>query len=345
MIREISIEELQNLKDIVLIDVRSEGEFSEATIPGAINLPLLDNFERAEVGKTYAQISPQSARQMGLSFISPKLPALVESALEFAQSGPLVLFCWRGGMRSKALASVLDLMGLSLYRLKGGIKAYRTMVLNYFETELSFKVIVISGNTGVGKTEFLTLLRQRGYPAIDLEKLANNRGSVFGAMGLGDPPSQKAFEAMLYEELKAFEGFNYIIVECESKRIGRVTLPVSFYQAMQEGTKILLFDSIANRIQILIKEYFAVPNALIEIDHALERLNKTLGHQKINELKLLIDHERFQDFTERLLIEYYDPLYAYPNQPTNEYRLCLNHENQELALIDMENYLADFTAL
>ncbi len=344
MIREINIEELSKLKNTILLDVRSEGEYSEATIPGALNLPLLNNFERAEVGKTYAQISPHLARQIGLSFISPKLPTLVESALEFAESGSLVLFCWRGGMRSKALATVLDLMGMSVYRLQGGFKAYRASVLDYFQTKLSFKVIVISGNTGVGKTEFIARLRQEGYPAIDLERLANNRGSVFGAMGLGPSPSQKGFEAMLYEELKSFADFNYIIVECESKRIGRVTLPVSFYQAMQEGTKILLYDSVDNRVQRLLKEYTAVPNALIEIDQALERLIRTLGQEKIKELKKLIELENFQDFTERLLLEYYDVLYSYPNQATPEYQLCLNHENQDLILKQMADYLTGWTA-
>ncbi|MHB8127007.1 MAG: tRNA 2-selenouridine(34) synthase MnmH [Desulfitobacteriaceae bacterium] len=343
MIREISIQELPNLNNKILIDVRSEGEYSEATIPGALNLPLLNNFERAEVGKTYTQISPHLARQIGLSFISPKLPTLVESALKLAKSGSLVLFCWRGGMRSKALATVLDLMGMSVYRLQGGFKAYRAIVLKYFQTKLSFKVIVICGNTGVGKTEFLARLRREGYPAIDLERLANNRGSVFGDMGLGPPPSQKAFEAMLYEELKSIVGFDYIIVECESKRIGRVTLPASFYQAMQEGTKVLVFDSVTNRVQRLLKEYTTVPNALIAINQALERLVRTLGHEKIKEFKKLIELGNFQDFTKRLLLEYYDLLYAYPNQATSEYQLCLNHENQDLILKQMTDYLAGWT--
>ena len=340
MIREIKIEELSNLENPVLIDVRSEGEYSEATIPGAFNLPLLNHFERAEVGKTYTQISPHLARQIGLSFISPKLPTLFENAIKLAESGSLVLFCWRGGTRSKALANVLDLMGMSVYRLQGGFKAYRASVVDYFQTKFTSKVIVISGNTGVGKTEFIACLRREGYPAIDLERLANNRGSVFGAMGLGPPPSQKAFEAMLYEEIKSFADFNYIIVECESKRIGRVTLPVSFHQAMQEGTKVLLYDSLANRVQRLVKEYIAVPNALIEIDQALERLIRTLGHEKIKELKRLIEHKNFEDFTERLLLEYYDLLYAYPNQATPEYPLCLNHEDQGLILKQMADYLA-----
>jgi tRNA 2-selenouridine synthase len=344
MIREISIEELSDIKNAILVDVRSEGEYSEATIPGALNLSLLDNYERAEVGTVYTQISPHAARQIGLSLISPKLPSLVERALKLAETGQLVVFCWRGGMRSKALATILDLMGIPVYRLQGGYKAYRAKVLEYFQNKPTYKFIVLSGNTGVGKTEFLSGLRREGYPAIDLEKLANNRGSVFGAMGLGAPPSQKAFEAMLYEELRSLAAFDYIIVECESKRIGRVSLPVNFYRAMQNGTKVLLFDSIPNRVERLVKEYSSVPNALTEIDNALERLLKTLGQTKVQYLKKLIRQENFREFTEKLLLEYYDLYYAYPNEASNDYQLCLNHEDKDQVLKQMKEFLAEWTA-
>jgi tRNA 2-selenouridine synthase len=342
MIREISIEELSNIHKAILVDVRSEGEYSEATIPGALNLPLLNNYERAEVGKAYTQISPNAARQIGLNLISPKLPSLVERALKLANSGKLVIFCWRGGMRSKALATILDLMGMPVYRLQGGYKAYRAKVLEYFQDKPIFKIIVLSGNTGVGKTEFLSRLHQEGYPVIDLEKLANNRGSVFGAMGLGAPPSQKAFEAMLYEELKSLAAFDYIIVECESKRIGRVTLPVNFYRAMQNGTKVLLFDSVPNRVERLVKEYSSVPNVLAEIDIALERLIRTLGYSKIEYLKELIQQKNFREFTEKLLLEYYDLYYSYPNEASDNYQLCLNHEDKELILKQMKRFLAEW---
>ncbi|HWQ73607.1 MAG TPA: tRNA 2-selenouridine(34) synthase MnmH [Desulfitobacteriaceae bacterium] len=346
MIREIRIEELFVFKKAILVDVRSEGEYSEATIPGALNLPLFNNYERAEVGKAYTQISPFAARKIGLNFISPKLPSLVERALKLAESGQLVVFCWRGGLRSKALAAILDLMGVPVYRLQGGYKAYRAKVLEFFQAEPAFKIIVLCGNTGVGKTEFLASLRREGYPVIDLEKLANNRGSVFGSMGLGDPPSQKAFEGMLYEELKSLAGFNYLIVECESKRIGKVTLPLSFYRAMQNGTRVLLFDSIPNRIARLVKEYSSVPNILTETDKALERLLKTLGRSKVHDLKELIRQENYPEFTEKLLLEYYDIYYAYPNEASDKYRLCLNQEDKEVLkqLKQMKEFLAEWSA-
>lgn len=336
MIKEISVEELKTLDHPVLVDVRSEGEFAEATIPGSVNLPLLNNDERAQVGTTYTQTSPSQAREIGLRIISPKLPDLVKKAEELSRKGPLVLFCWRGGMRSKSLASVIDLMGVPVYRLQGGYKAFRRQIVEYFQRDIPFHVVVLRGNTGVGKTDLLGRLRAEGYPAIDLEKLAKNRGSVFGAMGLGTPPSQKDFEAALYEEMESLGDHSYIIVECESKRIGRVTLPVRFFEAMQNGTQVLLYDTMENRVKRLLKEYTSVPNAMEEIDKALERLTKTLGHIKVQEFRRLLEAGHLDVFTERLLREYYDHLYAYPNEPSSEYAFCLSHEEPLKALRELE---------
>ncbi|WP_407308558.1 tRNA 2-selenouridine(34) synthase MnmH [Desulfosporosinus sp. SB140] len=339
MIKEIQVSDLKMLDHAVLVDVRSEGEFAEATIPGSVNLPLFNNQERAEVGTVYTQSSPSLARELGLSIVSPKLPDLLKEVEELSKKGPLVLFCWRGGMRSKSLAAVAELMGIPIYRLQGGYKAYRNQVVEYFQKELPFKVVVLRGNTGVGKTELLKKLRGEGYPAIDLENLANNRGSVFGAMGLGNPPSQKKFEGLLYEELDSLKEFPYIIVECESKRIGRVTLPATFFSAMQQGIQILHCDSLPNRVQRLIREYTAVPDAREEIRLALEKLIKTLGRVKVQELKALLETNSLEEFTEQLLVEYYDKLYAYPNEPSAEYDYFFDYREPTKALRELERYL------
>ncbi|MFZ3129753.1 MAG: tRNA 2-selenouridine(34) synthase MnmH [Desulfosporosinus sp.] len=339
MIKEINVQDLKTLDHPILVDVRSEGEFVEATLPGAVNLPLFDNLERAQIGTTYTQITPGLARELGLRIISPKLPQLVKKVEELSKNGPLVLFCWRGGTRSKALATVVDLMGIPIYRLLGGYKAYRKQVLEYFQTKLPFQVVVLRGNTGVGKTELLGQLRRDGYPAIDLENLANNRGSVFGAIGLGNPPSQKKFDGLLYEELVSLSKFSYIIVECESKRIGRVTLPFNLYTAMQEGKQVLHYDSLENRVQRLLTEYTSVPNALPEIGVALERLIKTLGHVKVRELRTLLETGCLDVFTERLLVEYYDKLYACTNEPSLDYAFYLNYLEPVKALRQLEGYL------
>lgn len=337
MIREISVQDLQKLPSPVLVDVRSEGEFFEATIPGAINLPLLNNIERAEVGNVYSH-SPARARELGLALVSPKLPRLVKEALALEHEGSLVMFCWRGGLRSKAFAQVLDLMGITVYRLAGGYKAYRKQVLDFFQPGFSLRLIVLRGNTGVGKTDMLGRLRRDGYPAIDLEGLARNRGSVFGDVGLGAPPSQKTFESLLYEELKHFQGWPYVIVECESKRIGRVTLPQEFFQAMQEGIQILVYDDLSRRVRRLRDEYTSEPEAFAEIQQALQRLVKTLGHEKVRRLNRLLTEDQ-DEFTQQLLVDYYDPLYAYPNAPHPGYALSLDYAHPELAVKEIKEYL------
>lgn len=249
-------------------------------------------------------------------------------------------FLLAGGMRSKSLATVIDLMGVPVYRLQGGYKSYRKKVLEFFDQELAFKVVVLRGNTGVGKTEILKQLREDGYPAIDLEGLANNRGSVFGDVGLGAPPSQKTFESSLYEELKRVKAqrHSYIVVECESKRIGRVSLPNKFHQAMQEGTQVLVYDSIKNRVNRLLKEYANISEAIPQIRAALLRLDKNLGRKKLEEYKGLLEEKRLYEFTENLL-EYYDTLYRYPNESSADYAFNICQAIPEQATRELENYL------
>lgn len=339
MIREISVEELETMVKPVLIDVRSESEFSEATIPGAINLPLFNDAERAEIGTIYVQHSPALARKKGLELVSPKLPALIGEIEKIAGQGMPVIFCWRGGMRSKSLAVVLDMMGMPAVRLAGGYKSFRRRVVDYFARPLSFQVVVLRGNTGVGKTTLLHKLREGGYPAIDLEGMANNRGSVFGAIGLNQPPTQKTFESALFTELQRYKTYSYIIVECESRRIGRINLPSTFYEAMQMGEQILVYDTLEHRINRLLEEYTPHADALMQIEQALERLVKKLGHRKINELKLLLNKKELSVFTEKMLTEYYDVLYAYPNEPCEEYSLSVSNEKPEQAIIELTQFL------
>lgn len=344
MLRDITVQELEEIKDAVIIDVRSEDEYKEGTIPGAVNVPLFNNEERAEIGEIYSKVSPKTAYKKGLEIASKKLPGLYRNIEDLTGKKPVVLFCWRGGMRSRSLAVVLDLMGLSIYRLVGGYKAYRRKIVDFFQREFPFHVVVIRGNTGVGKTELLNKLRNDGYPAVDLEKLSNNRGSVFGYIGLGIQPSQKMFESLLYEEIARLNNYPYIIVECESKRIGRITLPNSLYNAMQEGTQVLLFDTLDNRVNRLVKEYAAKPETIEEFKSSLERLKKRLGKEKINNYIKLLEERKFAEFAERLVTEYYDKLYGYPNCPSEEFDYCFLNSPEEIE--KLKSYLdAKFDSL
>lgn len=329
MLKDISPEDLLSISDTVYIDGRSEDEFKDGTIPGAVNVPLFDNKERAEIGTIYTQDSPQKALSRGLEIASSKLPELYKKVKEVSSDRPVMIFCWRGGMRSKALATVLDLMGLSVFRLTGGYKAYRNLVLDYFAAEFPFHIVLIRGNTGTGKTDLLKRLKSEGYPVIDLEGLSNNRGSVFGHIGLGSQPTQKQFESLLYKEIVSYQKYPYLIVECESKRIGRVTLPNAFYCAMQQGTQVLLYDTLPNRVTRLVQEYTAIPGLVQDLEESLERLKKRIGKRTVEELIRLLRENKYEELTERLILEYYDVLYGYPNEDSTNYSYCISDSGED----------------
>ncbi len=340
MLEDISVNELSRLDNAVYIDVRSQQEYSEGTIPGAVNVPLFDDQERAKIGTIYTRESPKKAMDLGLQIASNKLPSLYKQVEHLAGKGSVMLFCWRGGMRSKSLATILDLMGMPVYRLNGGYKAYRRFIVDFFAAEFPFHIVVLRGNTGAGKTEILKRLKVDGYPVIDLEGLSNNRGSVFGSIGLGNQPTQKQFEAMLFEEIKRYSDHTYLIVECESKRIGRITVPDSIFSAMQEGTQVLIFDTLKNRAQRLVHEYTEISSEFDEdLTFALERLKKRLGNTSLSELLEMLQNKAYKDFATKIIIEYYDKLYGYPNEYNSDYELCIDNRRIEEGIMQFKYFL------
>lgn len=339
MLRDINVNELAELQKTVFIDVRSEKEYQEGTIPGAVNIPLFDNEERARIGTVYTQESPKKAMELGLEIAGSKLSALYQQVEKAASQNPVTLFCWRGGMRSKSFAAVLDLMGLSVFRLSGGYKAYRRYLVDFFQREFPFHVVVLRGNTGTGKTDLLKRLKAEGYPVIDLEGLSNNRGSVFGSVGLGSQPSQKQFEASLFTELSRYQDHAYLVVECESKRIGKVNLPDSLYQAMQEGSQVLAYDTLESRSQRLAAEYTVNVDMLSELKDALERLKKRLGKSNLAELYRMLDCGEYEEFARKLIVEYYDLLYGYPNEESDNFDFCIFNNSLEHTVQKFKEYL------
>lgn len=339
MLKVISPDELISLSGTVYIDVRSESEFKQGTIPGALNIPIFDDEQRTEIGTIYKQKSPKEATLRGLEIAGKKLPLLYKQIEEASAGRQMAVFCWRGGMRSKSVASILDMIGLSVFRLDGGYKAYRNLIVDFFSQDFPYHLVVIRGNTGTGKTELLHRLKKDGYPVIDLEGLSNNRGSVFGHIGLGQQPTQKQFEALLFQEIMRYRDYPYLILECESKRIGRIVLPASIYKAMRKGTQVLLYDTLTKRIQRLVREYTVQHDISEDLQISLERLTKRLGKKPVEAMTSLLQSKDYVGLAEYLIIEYYDKLYGYPNEESSDFSYCITSEAGEAGLKDFKDYL------
>ncbi|PKL47224.1 MAG: tRNA 2-selenouridine(34) synthase MnmH [Candidatus Riflebacteria bacterium HGW-Riflebacteria-2] len=317
--------ELQQ-RGALLVDVRSPAEYSEATIPGAINVPIFDNAERAEIGTIYSQIGQREARRRAIELVSPRIPQILQQVdtARNANSPPAIIFCWRGGARSLAITSFLDLAGIPALQLAGGHKAFRRYINEYFANTDFTRMLVVRGPTGVGKTLLLRSLAAEDLPVLDLEGLANHRGSAFGALGLGGQPTQKMFESLLWQRLEQCRKSEYLVTEGESKHIGRVVLPERLHQAMLQGTSIWVEAPLAYRIQVILHDYPARDSMAEAFKPAIMALKERLGKQVVGELLDLLTQRNWPELTRRLLIDYYDPLYQH-TMPDNPIRI--NIEN------------------
>ena len=297
----------------LLVDVRTPAEFADATIPGAINVPIFSDAERADVGTLYKQQGKAEARKRGIELVSPKIPALLEQ-VELARqghSGPVIVFCWRGGMRSLAMTSFLNLAGMHARQLIGGHKAFRSLVCNFFDTEQWPPIYVLRGLTGVGKTQVLHKLVEQDFPVVDLEGLANHRGSAFGALGLEPQPGQKMFEALLWERLQQLEPAGYLVTEGESLHIGRLRVPKRFHQAMQEQTSLWLKASLDFRTNVILEDYPALDRLRDQFEPPIRALKERLGKQVVEQFVELLNAGKWEELVRELMIHYYDPLYLH----------------------------------
>ncbi len=330
--------------DITFIDTRSPAEFEQGHIPGAHNVPLLDDEERAIVGTLYKQNGHESARKKGLEFVSSRLVELVaqiQCIVENSPSADLVVYCWRGGMRSKSVVTVLGLMGILAAQLEGGYKAYRSYVqsnLNNFSIKPD--LYVLCGSTGCGKTRVLELLQQQNFPVIDLEKLANHRGSAFGQVGLGKPATAQNFDAELLQRLEQLNDQPYILLECESKRVGNVYLPDSLYNAMKSAHRILLRSSKQIRIQRLIEDYARhIEENDTEIRRSIESLQKRIGKNRTAYILQELAAGNLTQVAETLLDGYYDPLYGYETTRDDRFEMVVDADDLMNATMTVGNYV------
>ena len=330
MFQDIDLEEwlaLRDRKEMTMIDVRSPSEYIDSTIPGSLNIPLFDDAERAEVGTIYRQVSIQAAKDKGLEIVSAKLPAFIKT-FERIQ-GPKTVFCWRGGMRSKTTATVLSLMGIRAYRLTGGFRTYRRWVVEKLAS-IDFKprAIVLQGHTGTGKTAILTALKQEGYPVLDLEGMAGHRGSVFGQVGLV-ANNQKTFESLLATDLLRLQQSPYVLLEGESKRIGKAVLPEFLVDKKEAAAQFFIQLPIEERVRHIVEEYRPELHKE-ELVHAFNQIRKRIHTPIAAEIMTSLTEERFDQAVKLLLMHYYDPRYEY----------SMNQYEQQRVLIEV-NTVAD----
>lgn len=300
----------------LVLDVRSPGEYAHACIPGALSFPLFTDEERKVVGTTYKQHSREDAIKIGLDYFGPKMRAMVQQVEDILATRAqtigapahhtVLVHCWRGGMRSAAIAWLLDLYGFKVCTLAGGYKAFRHWALAQLAKPYNLRVL--GGYTGSGKTELLAQLAASGRNVVDLESIARHKGSAFGAMGQGPQPSQEMFENNLAVALSALPPGEPVWVEDESRRIGNINLPAGFWAAMRTSQLYFLDIPAEARLQHIVAGYGRYRKE--ELVANIMRIRKRLGGLATREsINCLIDDDVTGCF--RILLRYYDKFYAH----------------------------------
>ena len=299
--------------DLSVVDVRSPGEFKSGHLTGAVNIPLFRDEERAIVGTIYKQEGKKDAIEKGLEIVGPKMLALTKQAEKVAKDGCLGIYCWRGGMRSNRMAWLFEQTDMNCTVLESGYKAYRNTVLNSF-AELH-NLIVIDGPTGSGKTDLLHALKAEGEQILDLEGLANHKGSAFGNIGLPEQPTSQQFQNDLYDELRKLDEEKRIWIEREGISVGKVYLPQPLWITMRKSTPIAIEVPMEHRIRRLVHDYGQAPTEQLEI--SIKKLQQKLGGQNMKTALELLHLGQLEDVV-LLLLKYYDKGYTYSK---NKYRI------------------------
>ncbi len=311
-----------------LIDARSESEFKQGHIPGALNHPILNDTERKKVGICYKREGKEAAISLGYKLVEHKFDDKLKAVQKDISFNPALVYCWRGGLRSKIFTDVLQRGGLSIRRLENGYKAYRQWALKTLKKP--YPIIVLGGATGTGKTEVLHLLKERGEQVLDLEGLANHKGSAFGGIGMPEQPTNEQFENELALKFHRFDQSRPIWVENESRHLGKVKLPDHLYTLLREAKVIVIQQPLQIRIDRIIKEYAVLPQE--SLIASIQALKKRLGHKRMTDAITHLKNGEDASWI-ALMLQYYDKMYDYGNSL---------RENHKLYPISIKNNAPDY---
>ena len=305
-------EALQRLDSFsAVIDARSESEFALDRLPGAVNWPSLNDAERASIGTEYKQVSPFAARKRGAMLVARNVAAHLERhVLELPRDWSPLVYCWRGGQRSGALGLVLGQIGFRVHVLEGGYQAFRRAVVAELETlpaRLSF--VVVCGVTGSGKSLLLRALAERGEQVLDLEALANHRGSVLGLVPGEAQPSQKAFDTAIWHAVRNLDPTRPVFVESESAKVGDLRVPAALVERMRAAACVRLELPIDARVALLMREYAFFVRDVDAFCARLDALRVLRGHEAVNGWQDAARAGRIESVVRELLVSHYDPIY------------------------------------
>lgn len=306
-----SLADLQGLTVDTIIDVRAPAEYAEDHLPGAINLPVLSDAQRAEVGTIYTQVSPFNARKLGGALVAQNTATHLQGPLADKDGAwqPLV-YCWRGGQRSGAFATILDQVGWRVQLLKGGYQSYRReIVKTLYVTPLPHRLMLIGGGTGTAKTALLHQLATQGAQILDLEGIACHRGSLFGGINM-EQPAQKMFETRIAAELAKLDPTKITFVEAESSKIGNRVIPPSLWALMVDAPRIHITAPLMARSAFLCRAYADLTQDSEALSELLDKLRPYHSGAQLSQWHAKVKSADWQTLAEGLIAVHYDPRYA-----------------------------------
>jgi tRNA 2-selenouridine synthase len=325
MINQVTTSEFLDLaRTLPVIDVRSEKEYLQGHIPIAINLPLFNNEERAVVGTLYKNSGREASMIKGLEMVGPKLADLVKRLHRITDQKKILLYCWRGGMRSENLAWLFHVAGYEVFVMRNGYKAYRQFARESLSKPA--KIFILGGLTGTGKTELLHQLGKIGEQILDLEQLARHKGSVFGGMGMPDQPTNEQFENDIFSAWQTFDITKPLWIEDESRMIGNVSIPDPLFDQMKRAVMIEVETNIDIRIHRLVDEYSSADKK--ELERAILKICEKLGGANTKKALLALETGDFETVT-HLALSYYDKTYVHS---------VLKRENKTICSVTLESY-------